>query len=134
MNDFAICTFFSFCSRSALSCYKGKAGIDFRINMLNRKTCLAIKCVLGILLEIIGTVHSCGFVGVRVILHQVGIFFVSRLTSRMPPCLAYAFPHPPFTVRVFQSLLKCQINNAIYNLARFVTNNSRHDLFVQSKQ
>lgn len=59
INVFVICTFQFFCfvfywfafflSRSVLSCYEGAIGVHVRINIINEKSFLAIKCVLGII-------------------------------------------------------------------------------------
>lgn len=107
MNDFAICTFqffyyylFSFFfSRTALSFYEEKVGVHVRINMINKKSFLAIKCLLGILLVFMGMVNSFCFVWVHVLLHRMGIFLFK--TDMRDGNLFLS--HIPFTANVFQS-------------------------------
>lgn len=80
MNDvpFVLFTIFFylfsfFFSRTAPSCYEGEVGVHVRINMINKKSFLAIKYVLGMLLVFMGMVNSFCFVRVHVILHRMGI-------------------------------------------------------------
>lgn len=129
-SSFILLIFFLFfLSMTVLSCYEREIGVHVRVN-INKKSFLAIKCVLGILLVFMGMVNS---FWVHVILHRMGIFLFKtdmRDGKLFHICLSITFHCTCF------SILKCQINiwYASYNLARFITNNNRFYLFVQSKQ